>query len=443
MDKTGKTFYFTSYENDIKTGEINFHYRLETDKETFDFTERLIGPIADPGLIPAGLLDHVLDSLHLALGISYWKLYCPEEIKVGNISLTKQQADFWNEVYTKGLGEFFYKNKIDFRGLINFPYSNDSTEEAVSFQRKNRSLVGVGGGKDSIVTGELLKKSQKEFVGFSLNPKDLQENIIKKMGIESVSIKRVLDPQIFQLNKRGDVYNGHVPISAIYAFTALFAALLADYKYIIVSNEKSANYGNVEYLGNMVNHQWSKSEEFEMLVRNYIKDYITPDIIYFSLLRPYHEIKIAQIFSGFSQYFSDFSSCNKNFRINEDSDNLWCGECAKCLFVFASLAAFIPKGELIKIFGKNLFENESLAEKYQELLGVKDHKPFDCVGTPEEVKLAFFLAHKREGYEEDPIMKVFLTTFSNEFASIEESEKNLLAATSKDTIPPDFKSLIE
>lgn len=56
--------------------------------------------------------------------------------------------------------------------------------------------------------------------------------------------------------------------------------------------KKSADVPNIIYQGVEFNHQWSKSVEFEMLFRNYIKQSRTEDMSYFSLLRPYHEIAI-------------------------------------------------------------------------------------------------------------------------------------------------------
>lgn len=432
-------FTFGSVNAQIEKGFVNFHYTTRHGEEDFNFTEKIT---FDPVLqFNAELLKPILDSLHLALGVSYWKLFCPKRILTPKISLSQNQADFWNAVYTKGLGEFFYKNKIDYRGLVNFPFTNEQATP-VSIQNKNRSLVGVGGGKDSIVTGELLKAYGKDFGGFILNPVKIQENIGEIMGVSTVIIKRELDPQIFELNKREDVYNGHIPISSIYAFTSLLAAALFDYKYIIMPNEKSANYGNVEYLGEEINHQWSKSEEFESLSRQYIAEFISPDIICFSLLRPYHAIKITEMFVKFDKYFSSFTSCNRNFRIKNPSSALWCGECAKCAFVFCMLSAFMGKDKLIGIFGKNLYKSEDLITTYEELLGIRDIKPFDCVGTPEEVKLAFLLAYKKDSYNETQAMKMFYDKFNQEFQAIEESSRGLLQASTTENIPDEFRLII-
>ena len=110
-------FEFVSYEIQPDKKTINFNYRTRD----LYLTEKIILPSPIPSSVNSVLLKNILDNLHLILGISYFKIYCPKEIVIPYY-LSKAQADFWNTVYTKGLGEFFYKNKIDFRGLINFPY---------------------------------------------------------------------------------------------------------------------------------------------------------------------------------------------------------------------------------------------------------------------------------------------------------------------------------
>ena len=383
-------FIFKGHESDLEKREIFFHFGFEGEKN-IDFTEKIsFSPVAFK--IPETLLKSLLDNLMLILGVSYWKAYCPKEIEIKDNFLTREQAEFWNTVYTKGMGEFYYKNKIDFRELINFPYNNKKAKGPTLFPRQNRSLVGIGGGKDSIVAAELLRKSNKQFdlvtSGFPI-----QIEIAKMIGGRVINTFRQIDPKLLELNKEKGTYNGHIPISVYYAFLILLMAALFDYKYAVVGNEKSANYGNVEYLGQMINHQWSKSEEFENLFKKYVKKFITPDIEYSSPLRNMTELQVVEGFVKYPKYFKVFSSCNKNFKISRPSfakasAGKWCGECAKCLFVFICLAAFLPKKGVLNIFGKNLFEDKSLIPLFEELIGVRNFKPFECVGTPEEVKEA-------------------------------------------------------
>ena len=401
------SFVFKGYESNLEKGEILFNFALKGEKN-IDFTEKISFPPVNTK-IPQALLKSVLDNLMLILGISYWKLYCPKEIIINDNFLTKEQAQFWNIVYTKGLGEFFYKNKIDFRDLVNFPYINKEAEAPIIFLRKNRSLLGIGGGKDSIVAAEMLRKENKEF-GLVTSGFPIQIETAKLIGGNVINTFRQIDPKLLELNKEKGVYNGHIPISVYYAFLLLLTATLFDYKYVIVGNEKSANYGNVEYLGEMINHQWSKSEEFENLFNEYIKDFITPDIVYSSPLRQMNELEVVEEFVKYPKYFKVFSSCNTNFKINPSTSlrtSRWCGKCPKCLFVFICLAAFLSKEKVLDIFGKNLFEDQSLLPFFEELIGRRNFKPFECVGTPEEIKKALEKISERGEFNNSILIKHF------------------------------------
>lgn len=401
-------FLFKRYDADIEKGEVLFHYQIR-EIRTIDFTEKIyFPPVASQ--IPTILLKSILNNLMLILGISYWKTYCPKEIIIEGNFLTKEQAKFWNIVYTKGMGEFFYKNKIDFRGLVNFPFV-ENAQNPISFPRKNRILLGLGGGKDSIVTAELLKSENKDFGLFTVGTSVIQEGVADVIGKKPILIKRELDSKLFELNKEKGAYNGHIPISVIYAFLGLLASVLYDYSSVVVGNEKSANYGNVEYLGEVINHQWSKSEEFEKLFQDYIKTFITPSISYSSSLRNMNELEVTKEFVKYPKYFKVFSSCNNNFKILRSSQNdirsKWCGKCAKCLFVFTSLAAFVPKKEVLDIFGKNLFEDKPLLKTFRELLGLENFKPFECVGTPDEMREALSKIAQKKEFSKTPLMDFF------------------------------------
>lgn len=443
MNSNNVVFEFISYSILENKQQIEFKYAI-TEETKLEFTEVLQLPAPISPDIPTELIDQIFHSLHIMLGISYWKIYCPKHIKLNTKSLSKEQAQFWNTVYTKGLGEFFYKNKIDFRGLIQFPYEETAAPEPVIFPRSNKSLVGIGGGKDSIVTAELLLKSQKDFTPIIIETQkehSISHETIKLIQKEPVVIKRFVDQKLFDLNKEPSTYNGHIPISAVFAFIGILSAILYDYSYVIVSNERSANYGNVAYLDESINHQWSKTKEFEELFQNYIRNYITPDVKYFSLLRSLSEYSITQLFAGMTKYHTVFSSCNRNFAIHKDLPQThWCGECPKCAFMFIMLAAFLSKEEVVAIFGQDLLMKDSLLPVYKELLGVEGIKPFECVGTPEEVKLAFYKTHEKGEFIDEVIMSMFEKDVLPDL-KIEELEKSVVSI-GEDLVPEEFKEVI-
>ena len=395
MKSNPESFEFTSYVLESKKSRIVFNYAIKfTDREPLKFSETIYfpEPFSLKG-IPAELLDNLLAGVHLMLGISYYKLYCPSKIKTCT-SLSEEQAEFWNMVYRKGLGEFFYQNKIDPGHLIKFPFGKKVKPLASRLARKNRSLVGVGGGKDSIVAVELLKEQEEDVTAFIVETQKkspVSADVTAKMNLRPLMIERHLDEKIFQSFE--GAYNGHIPISAIFAFLGYLSAIIYDYSYVIVANEYGSNFGNVNYNGEEINHQWSKSAEFEMLFQEYTRKNICPDVTYFSLLRPFNEIRIVEMFVKYKQYFPIFTSCNRSFRVQKDRpDGLWCGECPKCAFMFILLSAFLSKKEVVGIFQKNMYDDEKLLPLFLDILGYGKMKPFDCVGTFDEARAALFMA---------------------------------------------------
>lgn len=432
MKSNAQTFEFTSYNLDLNQRKAYFRYAVHiSDAEKIEFTETLYFPQEFPSedAMSQDLIHACLYNVHLILGISYWKLHCASSITISSIPLSKNQATFWNIVYTKGLGEFFYKNKIDFRDLIHFPYNAHAETASYKINPPDKSLVGVGGGKDSIVAIELLKEQKKDMTGFILegvHESTVINEVSKLAGLPSLKVSRTLDQKLFALNSSGDLYNGHIPISAIYAFTGLLTAALYGYKSIVVANERSANIGNVNYLNEEINHQWSKSQEFEILFQNYVKDFVTPSIQYYSILRNFSELKIIEMFTQYEKYFPVFSSCNRNFAITKTIDKKWCGDCPKCAFVFAGLATFLPKEQVIKIFDKNLFADANLIPLYKQLAGLVDTKPFECVGTFDETKFALYMVHAKKEYEDDPVIQMFVHDILPAIGDIEKLRSHIL-----------------
>lgn len=399
-----RVFHFCGYDFDVKNKKIAFNYRIEfSNRASLQFTETIILPYI-PRNTKQTSLRKFLEPLHIVLGISYYKLYCPPHITTPFL-LSREQADFWNTVYKKGLGEFLYKNKLNPEQLAKFPHSKMKVYPA-RIKTHDRALLGIGGGKDSIVAAELLKNFNITSFLVETQRKDvISERISHAIGRGLLKIQRILDPMLFE--KHEGAYNGHIPISAVYAFLGLLSAALYEYKYVIVANEQSSNFGNLRYHGEVINHQWSKSAEFEILLQEYTRKYITPDITYFSILRRFYEIRIAQMFAEHKNYFSLFTSCNRSFSVfKERSDSLWCGECPKCAFAFLILAPFLGKKELLGIFQKNLFAKDSLVPLFQNLLGFGKLKPFDCVGTFEEAQASLFLSSKK--FKNDVVVKAFL-----------------------------------
>lgn len=350
-------------------------------------------------------LDLLIFNMGMVELISYWKAFCSPKVVIKPYALKKEQIDFYKKLYYNGLGEFFYVNGInvsqeEFLNIEN--YSNNYTI-VQSFEVEDKYIVPIGGGKDSVVTMDLLLSANRDVVPFIINPRGATTECCLKAGFsqeETLICKRVIDAHLLKLNSQGCL-NGHTPFSAMLAFTTLLISALTKRKYIALSNEDSASESTVK--GSEVNHQYSKSLEFENDFRNYVSEFISQDFYYFSFLRPLSELHIAKLFSKLN-YQSVFKSCNAGSK-----QNIWCGKCPKCLFAFIILSPFLSKEELIEIFSKNLFEDKDLEEYFLQLCGERQTKPFECVGTISEVRaaLSLCLRNKRKDFENDYLMKIF------------------------------------
>lgn len=439
---TYQHFSFDSYALDLDARTIKLHYSFD---DEIHFTETFTLPADVPFRLDHPDLDAALFALHLSGGASYYKAYCPPVIEVKSGQLNAEQAEFWNNLYTYGLGQFFYENQLDFRGLVQFPVTSAQPAAPAPSQPHipKRALVPFGGGKDSIVTTELLRTAGVEQTLFRLRGHHLITKLAGIAELPLLEVGRTLDPQIIALNKAG-AYNGHVPITAHISCLTVVIGLLTGYDSVFFSNERSSSYGNVEYLGMEINHQWSKGLEFETAFQDYVGRYITPSFQYLNMLRPVSEIHIAKLFTGYPQYFGAATSCNANWVLSERSPDepRWCGTCPKCTFSFSLFAAFLPREQAVMLVGHNPFDNPDLIPLYRELWGVEGFKPFECVGTPEEAQAACYLAHKQGGYDNTPVMKEFITNVLPALTSPEVLIKDLLTPDSTITSPV-TRSLLE
>lgn len=332
--------------------------------------------------------ENLVFSLGMVEIFSYWKATCSPEILIKAGYLSKKQIDFWQNLLIAGMGEYFFENKIDFRNknFVNYKIDSHNKFNIDKNKIKNRKvLVPIGGGKDSIVSLELLKSEFSEFNVncFCLNPIKASLNVLKTGKIKNpVIVERKIDKKLLDLNKQGYL-NGHTPFSAYLHFLALLLAYLFDFKYVAFSNEKSADEENIEYLGKKINHQYSKTSDFEKRFRKYYKEFILDGTEIFSFLRYLTELDISYIFSNFKKYFPVFLSCNRGGK-----KNIWCCECPKCFSTFVSFYPFFKKKDILKIFGKNLFDDKKLLPILKSFLDKKKPKPFECVLTRKELETA-------------------------------------------------------
>jgi len=386
-------------------------------------------------------LDNLIFHLGLIELFSYWKIAAPQQIIIEAGQLDSDQLAWWKTLLLRGMGEFFYTNQIDFTAenfvewvclatntqstnaqstnlqsgdqvvkqadkqsaqLLDRSTDQITQSENQASQPNNQSsvapsyLVPVGGGKDSALVIELLEENNLPYDALLSYPQSPAAAQIAGLSRANniIKITRQLDPKLLQLNQ-ANYLNGHTPFSARLAFETSLVATLLGHQQILLGNEFSANEGNVPFHDTTVNHQYSKTFEFEQVFRQYAQKYLVSAELqapeYLSLLRPIFELQIAAIFAQYPRYHSIFRSCNRG-----QQTNVWCHKCAKCLFVFTILYPFLDENQLIgPIFTTNLFEDETLKSLTLALLGQDKHKPFECVGTYQETLVAFALSKQK------------------------------------------------
>lgn len=349
--------------------------------------------------------DPLIENLAFNIGmielVSYWKATCSPTIVIKPATLTTAQIAWWKNLYYHGQGEFFFLNSLapSQDSFVELKPAGSRSFESSSANLADKFLVPIGGGKDSAVTLDLLLSEGKKILPMIINPRGATIQTIEAAGLEIndvLVINRSIDPGLLDLNARGFL-NGHTPFSAMLAFYTLMASALTGYGNIALSNESSASEATVP--GTNINHQYSKSWEFENDFRDYCRRFISPDFNYFSLLRPLSELQIARIFSGLTTYHEVFRSCNAGSKTDS-----WCGQCPKCLFTYIMLGAFTGLPEATRILGKEMLNDPGLGAVLDELCGFSANKPFECVGTTEEVRQALEMIISREVPAENPLL---------------------------------------
>jgi len=432
-------FEYLSYEIEETSNAIEVAYNfnipgLTEFKPTWSFPKVNTFPLSNND---KKLLERMIFNLGMVEVVSYLKSTCSPKLIVKAGSLSKEQIDWFKKLYLNGLGEFFYINGlVEAMNIDTFLEieAEDGGQEVLNLDRKlNGNLIPVGGGKDSAVTLEILKEYDNTC--YIVNPRGASLECAKIAGYEEKDIynaKRVLDTRLIDLNKQGFL-NGHTPFSAILAFSSYISAIICGRKNIALSNEASANEANVE--GTNINHQYSKSIEFENDFRNYIDKFVCKNgPNYFSMLRPLSEWQIVKAFVKEPKYFEIFKSCN----VGSKSDS-WCENCPKCLYVYIMMAAVLNDNDMKRIFKTNMLDNKELKKIFNGLVYPDYDKPFECVGTKEEINLSIKMIIdkcKREGKNVPELLKEYAIENTNSLD--EEIEKAKQHWNSENNLTEEF-----
>ena len=395
FDRAGyATFRFVARSLDATTGVARLRYALD---DAIEFTEEVSLPLPAGGSrATAAQLERLLSLLHWVAGVSYYKTAVPAQVACETGAPPPATAALLEALYSEGLGEFAVVN--DLAGLPRpiFPAGGRATPGGHDHAGRatpggddhagrgdagplRRVLVPVGGGKDSAVALEIVRRSGVELELFAVGDAAPIVRTAQAAGLPLLTARRRLDPGLMELNARGAL-NGHVPITAIVACIALLTAAMHGFDAVALANERSASEPNRVWRGVEVNHQFSKSERAEALLAAAAAE-AAPGLRIFSVLRAASELSIARAFARLDRYHAAFTSCNRIFRLDPSLRAAsWCCDCDKCRFVFLILAPFLHPEALRTIFGAAMLDDEAQYEGFAKLTGTGGHKPFECVG---------------------------------------------------------------
>ena len=443
--RKARTFQFVSHEYDPVPGMARLVYRFDNGPdlvESFNFPYSPWPPEASR----QAAFTQALKLLHLLVGISYYKAGLCPELGFDGEQPDAQLAGFLTDLYSHGLAEFAYVNELNLAGKVHFEGSG-VPPEARSLILPDRALVAMGGGKDSLVGLGLLIEAGLEVQPICVGGSPLIGETVKAAGLPLIRVGRNLAPELLEMNRLG-AWNGHIPITAINSAVLLCAAILYGYKYIVFSNERSADEatliaaeGNLLLIGDLeVNHQYSKSSRFEHDFRQIIQSHVSPDVEYFSILRPYSELEIVRRFSRMKKFHTVYSSCNRNFHIDGSHiEGRWCLDCPKCRFAALSLALFMSPAQVAEIMGDDLLNHEDQTDGYRALCGLGRDKPFECVGEAGESRAALSALTRDDAWRNHAVVK----TLAPELAKVEVPEMHeLLRPSDHHFIPDDLRFML-
>lgn len=228
----------------------------------FDDGPEMVETITVPGApfaldeARAAAVQRALQLLHLIAGVSYYKAGVPDTVSIDSYSIDADTAALVETIYLNGLGEFAYRNGLNLRGRFRLPVQGEAVQ-APALGLRPHALVAIGGGKDSLVSIEALRRAGVDETVTWIGGSQLIRACAERTGLPTLNLGRTLAPELFELNRQG-AWNGHIPVTVVNSAIMVLAALLHGVDQVVFSNERSASYGSQIPGTGEVNHQWSK-----------------------------------------------------------------------------------------------------------------------------------------------------------------------------------------
>jgi hypothetical protein len=334
----------------------------------------------------AGALEPPDPALAFRVGLGlapyFFSFLTPDRLMVRAGPLDDGERARWERWYTHGLAEKCYRQGLDPGTRVVTEPRHDAPASCAPGGGGDGTLLMNGGGKDTAVAAELLHAAGLRPRWLSVNENPAQSALREASGdAAGPRVKGGWEklPPVGAFR-----YQGQPPLLLFYDLAAVMAARMSGAGAVAVGNERSADFGNLEYRGLDVNHQYTKSDAFERELSALLAS-LGCGVRLYSPLRPLYELQIAQAFAGLTRYHPHFMSCNVG---QTGGRRQWCGRCPKCAFLAVILGPFLTAAQTAAIFGRDLLDDPGLLPTFLELAGLEGHKPFECVGRPEEAVAA-------------------------------------------------------
>jgi len=393
---------------EIERGRATISVTCAVDRLRFQFTIWY----EDLDLIELGRIhgDDLVDRLafHAALfQINAVASLRPDAIELGAYArhATPRMVALWRTVFRRVWAQWRWEHDLPgYHGpeFVDAPERAPPPRPAAVPAGPVELLAYCGGGKDSLVALKLLERGGLPFatLGYAhsiYGEAEHQHALLDRVGAASARVRAerqwviddFLGAPVARLAPELGVRSLLAAETPASVFAALPLALARGYRGLVVAHEHGANTGNLTWAatGEEVNHQWGKGWEAEQLLDDYVRTELLADVRYFSVLQPVHDEVIFELLSRDAVLAPLTHSCNVR--------KPWCGECAKCAYVWLQMAAHLPPAMVGATFGEDLGERAANERWFRELLGLAEHTPFECVGGVAEARLALALLEAR------------------------------------------------
>lgn len=448
-------FKITQWEIDDRENSVQFSFECS---DYGEFCETITFPeqVDISQYVNDTTFHRLLDIAHAYLGVSYYKLAATNHIEFGAYysDIARQSIE---KLYTEGLGEFYIRNALEYPPNIAFTYPELTAQKSVAVPEEDikavnatTATVAFGGGKDSHVSLSLLGTLdiKQELVSVVL-ANNVQATLNRLSYKDITFIHRQIDPQLISLVKEGKGYNGHIPITAINSIILSIYSYMAGNNWVVFSNERGASVPTMHHGAYAINHQYSKSVDFEYLFRNTLNDICGKTVQYFSMLRPFSELWIASYLGRKAKAAHDcFSSCNRNF-VFEGKNKLpdgkrWCGKCSKCVYTAIIIAPHVTKDEFMAIFDGNIFNDGANVKIAKDLCGIGESKPWECVGDFADTASSLCNLASQDEWATDIIPKQLVSALHDKYGAefLEDRFTSELSSRSTHFLPEQVASLV-